>query len=211
MKQYRRRRRFKRKPIALQPHSFCERVEETIALNNANIDNNGNLNTTHVRTFKMNDMTQYTYYKAIFEEYQLNKIVVTFNYSPSLSFITDAGALRPINACLPLLYFKVDHNDDTPNTITEMKQSMKTRTKKLKDNETFSIQLKPAYFDKIEENDLTGVTKPEWGKWINADFGSIEHYGLKLQVLTAGIGNDTMNLGSIHIEYKYYFRMKCNE
>lgn len=203
--------RYRRKPLALKPHNFVERFEENISLVTPIINSSGNLTNTISKKFSFDMITQHPQYADLFDEYKINKIVATFRWSPSAYNYVSTTAAYSSNMS-PLLFFKVDHNDDSADSLTELKKSMKTKYKMLKYDEPFTIQLKPASQILVDAN-IGNTFTPQWNRWITTSVCDVNHLGLKLQVqVPTDVGSSSnYNMGRIDIEYKMYFTLKCNE
>lgn len=204
----RRRRKLRiRKPLALKQHNFVER--KTLDLTMV-VDTEASA-TGIFHTFTLDELNNHTNYKDLFEYYRINKSVVTFRYK-SVANASSAGSSHgfPVNELNPLLYFKVDHNDITADSLTTMRQSMKTRTKQLENNESeFSIVLKPAVQAEAYKSSVATTYVPKWGQWLSTNDGSVPHYGLKAYAI--GYRSATFNPGNIQVEIKTYFSCKNNE
>ena len=201
----------KKKPLALQPHNFCERFEENIRLIKPTINTSGNLAITSTKKFSFDMIPQHASYAELFDEYKINKVVATFRWSPSQYVAVNSTSAFSSNLS-PLLFFKVDHNDDAAQSLTELKKSMKTHYKMLKYDEPFTIQLKPASQVLVDAN-IGNTYTPKWDRWITTGVLDVNHLGLKLQVqVPTDVGASTnYDMGRIDVEYKMYFTMKCNE
>lgn len=199
------------KPLALKPHNFCERFEESIRLTQGTINTSGNLATTSTKKFSFDMIPQHASYAELFDEYRINKVVATFKWSPSRYVYVNSTQAYSSNLS-PELWFKVDHNDDVAQSLTELKKSMKTHSKRLKYDEPFSIQLKPASQILVDAN-IGNTFTPKWNRYITTQVLDVNHLGLKLQVqVPEEVGASTSyDMGRITIEYKMYFTMKCNE
>lgn len=206
-----RKRRGKSKPLALKAHNFCERFEEVIPLTHDLINSAGNLTTTMTKKFSFDMIPQHAVYADLFDEYRIDKVVATFRWSPS-TYVYVASTAAYSSNLSPLLYFKVDHNDDTADSLAKMKESMKTHTKNLKYDEPFTISLRPASQTLVDAN-IGNTFTPTWKRWITTSVLDVEHLGLKCQVQVptdAGTSNN-YNMGKISVEYKVYFTVKSNE
>lgn len=199
------------KPIALKPHSFCERFEENIRLTTPIVNAAGNLAVTSTKKFSFDMIPQHASYAELFDEYKINKVVATFRWSPSQYVAVNSTAAYSSNLS-PLLFFKVDHNDDAAQPLADLKKSMKTHYKMLKYDEPFTIQLRPASQVLVDAN-IGNTFTPKWNRYITTQVLDVNHLGLKLQVqVPTDVGASTnYDMGRIDIEYKMYFTMKCNE
>lgn len=204
-------------PLALKQHQFCERALGGIIT----IGNEAGPAAAPywTKTFKFKDIPQCDAYSNIFEQYRLDKVVVTFRYKGiAAPAAQSAGANMGINELNPLLYFKVDHNDVNANTLAYMKMSTKTKTHKFTNNNPeFSISLKPAS-QTLLVRQLTPTTLatnvPAWKQWIDADGiagpgSDVEHFGLKCYCV--GYTDANFKPGTLDVSYKYYISMKSNE
>lgn len=199
----RRPRRRRRVPLALKQHAFVERaeVEHQLVINTeANA-------TGHFETFSLSKMKQQSSYADIFEFYRIDKIVATFRYKMNSRASASYNVQNEVN---PLLFFKVDHNDITADTLAVMKESMKTKEKQLSnDKPEFSIVLKPAIQTEMYRSSVTTAYSPKWGQWIPTNDPTVPHYGLKAYAI--GYKDSNFDPGSISVTYKYYVSFKNNE
>lgn len=202
------RRRKRRKPLALKQHAFCERAEASHNL--AIGEETGSFAAVgHFQTFSLSKMRNAAEYAAIFEQYRIDKVVVTFRYKGGKAGVaTNPG--NSWNEVNPLLYFKVDHDDANTQTLDVLKDSMKTRTHMFtNDKPEFSIQLRPACLVEILKSGSTTVNSPKWGVWLNTTDEAVLHNGLKC--FAVGYKSGSYDPGSLSISYKYYVSFKNNE
>lgn len=199
------------KPLALKQHNFCERFEENIRLTTPIVNAAGNLTSTVSKMFSFDMIAQHSQYADLFDEYRIDKVVATFRWSPANYVLVNSTAAYSTNLS-PLLYFKVDHNDSSADSMATLKKSMKTHTKNLKYDEPFTIQLRPASQTLVDAN-IGNTFTPTWKRWITTKVLDVNHLGLKLQVqVPLDVGSSAnYDMGAIQIEYKMYFTMKCNE
>ena len=200
-----------RRALALKPHNFVERntLENEILVAQTEGSAVGLF-----RTFSLNDIRQVASYSGIFVYYKIDKIVVTFRYKTggvSAALNPNGTSLASLtNEINPMLIFKVDHNDVTSQTISEMKDSMKTRKKVLSnDKPEFSIVLKPALQQEIYKSAVTTAYAPKWGQWLPMADVTAPHYGLKAYAVGSTYANADM--GKILVTYKTYFSCKNND
>lgn len=199
------------KPLALQPHNFVERCaaqELKVANESAAVG--------LFRNFSLSQCSQVAHYQALFEYYKINKVVVEFRYkgaeTPAYTTIDGTGTQNNeiINEINPVLYFKVDHNDVTADSLATMKESLRTREHQLTNSKpNFTITLKPAIQAEAYKTSITTGYMPKWGQWLSTSDDVIPHYGLKVYAV-AGAGNSP-NMGKIEVQTKIYFSAKCNE
>lgn len=201
-------RRKVRKPLALKPHSFVERLpSDTITINNEASA------VGLFKTYSLDLVPQAAQYKQLFEYYTLNKVVVEFRYKSlgGVANLDQTVANRvPFNEQCPILYFKVDHNDITADTLATMKQSMKTHEHQFSNNKpNFTIQLKPAVQAEAYKSSVTTTYIPKWGQQLSTADGTVPHYGLKAYAVAAT--DSAVSSGQIEVTHKLYFTLKNNE
>lgn len=201
-----RRRKFRRKkPLALQRHSFVERKTTDLVMN---VDNESSA-VGMFKSFNLNEMNNAAQYKELFEYYRIDKVVVTFKYK-AYSYANAVSALTGVNEVNPILFFKKDHNDVSADSITVMKESMKTKEVQLTNNRpNFSIVLKPAVQAEAYHSPVSSTYVPKWGQWLSTDDGSVPHYGLKAYAI--GFKSGSIDPGQIQVSFKYYVSFKNNE
>jgi len=202
----RRRRTFRRKPLALKQHAFVERavLEKDLVVNTEAAASG------IFETFTLTKMKQQAEYCTLFEFYRIDKIVATFRYKGGNAQIAiDNGFVT--NEVNPLLYFKIDHNDSTADSLATLKDSMKTKTHMFSNNKPeFSIQLKPAIQSEMYKSSVTTAYTPKWGQWIPTVDPAVPHYALKMYAIAFKSGS-TYVPGSIAVSFKYYVSFKNNE
>lgn len=196
-----------KKRLALQPHNFVEKVEQTISLNNTTLDSNGELSTGYGRYFSLDDIPQVASYKELFDSFIIRKVVAEIRYDYTYSIINDTNANRPVNPIYPILLIKNDHNDVAPNSYAAMLESEKTRQVQMKPGKKISHVLKPAVQVEAYKTALASAYQPKWNCELRSADSATPHYGLKIQVKTAP-ANANVDLGKLNITYKVYFTMK---
>lgn len=201
-----------KKPLALKTKTFVERTSEIKFLNI------GTPATAvgQLLTFSMNDIAQVGNYIELFDEYRLDKAVVTFRYkgngNPAITELPTG--YHPVNEINPVLYFKVDHNDKTMDTLTELRESSKTRTHQFTNSKPeFSVVLKPAALVNVNNIDgALGISyRPKWKLWLPSEENAIDHYGVKCYAIADGPGGGGSDSGQLEITAKIYFSMKNND
>lgn len=197
--------RRRRKPLALKQHAFCERAvsEREIVINTEAAA------TGIYESFTLTKMRQQANYAALFEFYRIDKVVATFRYKGGTAQIAVDNDYTT-NEVNPLLYFKVDHNDISSDSLDTMKDSLKTKTHMFtNDKPEFSIQLKPAIQMEMYKSSVTTAYTPKWGQWIPTNDPTVPHYGLKM--FGIAFKSTSYNPGTISVSFKYYVSFKNNE
>lgn len=203
-----RRRRMNKKPLALKTHNFVERSSVTTTLQ---IGPEATA-TGMIKEFSLNEIAQNGNYINLFEEYKIDKVVANFRYKSVGQYAYETGSAINMNEINPVLYFKVDHNDENLESLAELKKSAKCREFQFTNNKpNFDVVLKPACL--IDCNNIHGALgiahRPRWGLWLPTDENAISFYGLKAYCVASASGAHVP--GSLEVTYKIYFSMKNND
>lgn len=204
----------RKKPLALKTHTFVERTlsEDFMNVKAAPATTDG----LH-KSWALSELRQATHYRNIFEQYKINKVIVTFRYK-GVGTAAGASTTRP-NEINPILYIKRDHNDDqlasggNLEDLNELKDSSKTIEVQLTNNRpNFTMTVKPAIL--MEDGVYSGSAGvqhvPVWNKYIDVREQNVNYYGLKAYAVGQG-SSSSDSLGKIEVSYKVYFSCKNNE
>lgn len=199
----------KKKTLALAPHSFVERVQDTDVITVGSSGQAVGL----FRSFNLLDVYNTAQYQQIFEYYKIVKVVATFRYmgeevGPTV-FNTD-GVQQRLGELRPTIYFQIDHDDVNATPLADLKASARTKTVMLSASRPeFSISFKPAILNELYRGSISTEYTPVWNTYLSTERGSdIPHRGLKAYAI--GNGNAMSGQGQIHVSYKIYFTCKNN-
>jgi len=181
-------RRFKNKKSRVRvqgAHTFSRRtLMDTITI--SDVIKSENL----VYTF--DQLVGYTEFSALFENYRISKIVVTFQLinNPDARY-TPAAATDNVANWYPKLWYTVDHDGGSDETLTTMKERQGIRCAILQPNKTIRVAFKPMCRTLTYKTSTTEGFAPRNIKLDMADV-NVPHYGLLYLVDTNGINpNDT--------------------
>lgn len=197
-----------RKPLALKHHNFTERVieEYNLPVNGAGL----------FQSFSIDSIYNSVSYLKLFEYYKINKVIVTLRYKAALqvrqdSVVTSSPGTQSVNEVNPIVYFKIDHNDVTADTLDTMKASTRTREVQFRnDRPKIDIVLKPAILNESYKSAVASTYVPKWGQWLTTADPSVPHYGIKMYATGPAAASST-SYGSILVTKQMYFTMKNNE
>lgn len=196
----------RRTPLALKQHNFVESLQSDTIIN---IDTEAN-STMVGRAFGLNQIAQAAAYKDLFEYYRIDKVVATFRYKGTAAPATTGSGLPRMNEVNPVIFFKVDHDDISSQSVAVMRQSAKTREHQLSnDKPEFTITFKPAVQVEIYKTTLSSAYGPKWGTWLRCDDDNVPHYGLKMHVCAYKTAD--FDPGQVIVSYKMYVSFKNNE
>jgi len=210
------------KSLALQTHTFCERLKNVqIDLNGTQLDVNGHLTITSGQSFSFAQLPQVASYSKLFYQFRILKIIAEISWAgvgtaAPQQDITIVGqptyAIVLNDTSAPTLLVNRNHTGINL-TYAEMDSSCKTKRIRLNAGKTHTISLKPSCQDQMQGVGTTTVNVPQYNQWFISDqvnAQTVPHYGLNYQVDTYNAGTGT-NMGSILIKYKMYFQCKGNE
>ena len=192
-------------PIPRQEHVFTERViqEYNLPVNGAGL----------FQTFQFADMYNNVSYSKLFEYYKINKVIITLRYkadlNPRLDVVTTSqpGTTAP-NEANPIIWFKVDHNDVTADSLDTLKSSSRTKEIQFTNNRPkIEIVLKPAVLSESYKSAVASTYVPKWGQWLTTQDTTVPHYGIKMYAT----GPAAQTYGGIVMTKQYYFTCKNNE
>jgi len=190
----------KRRNIRVQGfHAFSRsRLMETIECNDA--VESANL----VYTFA--DMVAYDEFAALFENYRITRIRVTFqlinNPNHTLA-LNNAGVNTPTN-WFPKLWYTVDHDGGSSETLSSMKERQNIKCRILEPNKHIVVSFKPMCRSLSYKTSTTEGFSPKNIRLDMADT-NVPHYGLLYLVDTNGINPSDTYPFSIAMETKYFF------
>lgn len=202
--------KYKKRVIALQPHTFVERATSD------NLDVAPEIQAVGLfKKFKLSDIPQSSDYTAIFEDYKLTKIIVKLRYKSigqqaRVIQLDSPDKIVPVNEVNPVLYYKIDHNDADTDTIDQLKRSVHTKEHQFtNDKPNFTIVIKPSVLTETThiKGSLGIAYRPSWNQWLPVSEVDIEHFGLKMYAV-GNSGGGTSYCGSLEVQYQYYFTMK---
>lgn len=154
-------------------------------------------------------MVGYSEFSALFENYRITKISVTFQLINNVTSLQYPGAPTLLGngqpTCwYPKLWYTVDHDGGGSENITTMKERQGVKCRILQPNKTIKVSFKPMCRTLTYKTATTEGFAPRNIKLDMADT-NVPHYGLLYLVDTNGIDpNDTYPF-KIAMETKFYF------
>lgn len=202
---YRRRRSFRRSRASNQVHTFKIR-KSTTAINSSNTS--GTL--TRDWVFKINDITNYTDYQGMYDQFRLNRVKVEFR------IVQQPGAYTATTA-LPILYYMVDKTGcaNALAGISNLLEYPQTKVIYFNDRKMYhKVYFRPGTLIGMLNKDTTtnpptisiGGDAKSGPKWFDFENSlGIPHYGMKTAIVGAGLG---VNVPQIDCWITYYFQCR---
>lgn len=155
-------------------------------------------------TFLLSNVSQYTEFTTLFDQYKINCIVLKATWhqsaeSPGVS----------VNYPTPIMHYVVDYTDATaPLTVAELAQYQNYKQINLSRAGSWSVKIYPRVQKMVYTSAVATGYAP--GKsWINTTDYGVPHYGFKFLVDgTAAGGGGTHALGQLQFQVKYYMQFK---
>ena len=152
-------------------------------------------------TFQLEDIINVSDFTNLFDQFKINKVVLTLRWSPRANTYTSTNTYASTGVYNPVLYYYTDHDDDDPVAEqADMLEVQRHKSRRILPSRPIYITVKPAVQAMAYQTALTTAYGPKWGMKLNMDDVSAPHYGLKMGVNKLGV-----DLGSITIDVKYYF------
>jgi len=193
-----RRRRTKRTIRVQSAHTFSRRkLMDTITVNDVILSDN--------LVYTFDQIVGYSEFSALFENYQITKISVTFQLinNPDARF-TAGSAIDQVANWYPKIWYTVDHDGGADETLATMKERQGIKCRILKPDEFIKVSFTPMCRTLTYKTATTEGFAPRNIKLDMADT-NVPHYGLLYLIDTNGINpNDTYPF-KIAMETKFNF------
>jgi len=164
--------------------------------------------------YKFTDMVGYEEFSALFENYRITKIKVTFQlinnpdsaaYTNSDAWVNQSGgSARPLTNWFPKMWYTVDHDGGGDETLATMKERQGVKCRILKPDSTITVSFKPMCRTLTYKTSTTEGFAPKNIKLDMADV-TVPHYGLLYLIDTNGVDPDDTYPFKIAMETKFYF------
>jgi len=108
----------------------------------------------------------------------------------------------------PKLWYCADYDDNTAETLSELKERAKTKCVVLRPNKIIKIVVKPAVTVQTYRTATSTGYAPTWNQWIDMANRDVPHYGLKFVVDCCGQDPLDTYPFKLEIDRQYYFTCK---
>lgn len=126
---------------------------------------------TAAYTFSLDQVRNYAELVALFDRYKINHVQLKFFLR------VDPSSQTAGTAYYPRMWWLPDYDDNTPNTIDQMREHSKVKTAILRPNRPVVVNIKPCPLTLLYNGATSGYS-PQWGKWLDAGY-NVPHYCLK--------------------------------
>lgn len=169
-----------KRPIYTRPHKQLRRqlipkiynFKRTVDLGNINASSAADV--LGVMFFKLNDMSGYTEFTSLFDQYKIYKVKV--QWFPLQTQATVGAA----SAVTPFILTAVDYDDKVaPASGSVLLEYANMRTHSFFKNFAITLRPKPQLTAITQTGGATGVALAPNNVWLDAASSSVEHYGFK--------------------------------
>jgi len=145
-------------------------------------------------SFTFDDISGYTDYSNLYDRYMITGVQLRIRLvnNPNATLGLNNLAAAPSTTVnwnatnwFPRLYYIKDYDDDTAETVANLKERAKTKMIILKPNVYYKIFIKPAVLMQTYRTSTTTGYSPKWGNWIDMAQTNVPHYGFKYALDTS--------------------------
>jgi len=165
------------------------------ATNTVNLLQQGGSNSFYAIGFQLNQLDQYTTYQALFDEYRLDRVEITF----FPAYRANSVALAP-TSLIPLIYIVSDYDDSVlPTTISQLREYESCVIRD--DSRAFTISIVPRTNISLASGATSGQS-PSANLWVDMTQSNVPFYGIKIGIQGAPSG--TTSLQEWQMSPRYY-------
>lgn len=149
-------------------------------------------------------------FAALYDRYMLTRVVLRIRILNNPDAPTRINYNQPWSATnwYPRLFSCPDYDDNTAETVTQLKERAKTSFRVLKPNSYLKYVIKPAVSVQTYRTALAAGYAPKWNQWIDMNQTDVPHYGMKFAMDCSGLDPEDANPFKLEIERTYYFKCK---
>lgn len=189
----------------MAPHYFKRTVDNSITVYNSpdlvHKTNYGN------SAFKLSILPAYTEITALFDQYRITGVKMTFIYAQNSANVTDVNATY--GSVLPIIGIVNDYDDNNALTgISEYEQYSTYKERRL--DKPFSVFFRPKLATAVYSNAaFSGYAQDTSRLWVDAGSPSAEYYGCKWFIdPILYTGNNAIAIGKLRVKCDIYFQAR---
>lgn len=177
--------------------SVCLRTQDTIVSNN-------NLSEQYeTYRFALSACLNYTAYTAMWDQYMIQKVVVTWKPIRTQMVVTQNEAVAPATFTnIPSVVYARDHDDLSPVTFADTKvrygavEKLATRG--------HAMKIYPATLSEVYKSAISTGYAPKFKTWLDCADSTIPHYGVRLAMEQA----EPLGQYALECKTRVYVRFK---
>lgn len=189
-------------------HSFKRYASATAF---ALMRSNTNTEATYSMNFKLSDLPNYAEFTALFDQYRLRTVVVTFRAKQSQGVLMPYDASGPSDQLIiPTVWAAKDYDDDAATSVAALKEY--TGAKNWPATRDHTIVVHPKMTPLVHDGVTPGYSAANPSQWIDCAYPDVPHYGLKATIDLDGLAPvaDESTVPHFYIERQilYYIDFK---
>lgn len=143
--------------------------------------------------FDLKTLSQYTDLTAICDRYKILGATIKISYNSNTAWGSAAGLTGQgyaQAACMPLVNYIQDYDDDAVLDCTSVRAKMGLKQRVFKGgNSQVVIKVAPRPAPNVFNGDAAAYAVPSRSQWINAGYTSVPHYGIKGYLQNVPLGS----------------------
>lgn len=200
-----RRPRVSRKRVSLDYHEFA-RYGDAFPFTSPNVSD------SVAYTFQVSDVLSIAEFGALFDSYKIKKVVINIqlvnNPNSTIQPANTPAATSNSENFYPKLWYIRDYDDNTTETLLQMKERAGVKYRVMRPNSVLKIVLKPKVQIQAYKTAVSSGYIPKGNQWLDMGDTTIPHYGLKL--CSDNLGLDPLSTAGFRyrIDVRYHMAFK---
>jgi hypothetical protein len=165
-------------------------------------------------TFSLGDTLGASEFDVLYDRFMLTVVVIKVRLVTNpdstwgLNGATGSVDTRQGTNWFPRLFYCKDYDDNSAETLAQLRERAKTKMVVLKPNMYHKIVVRPAALVQTYYTALGSGYAPKWKQWIDMAQKDLPHYGLKYNVDCSGLNPTDTQPFKIEFEKQYFFKCK---
>lgn len=160
--------------------------------------------------FKLEDVKGEADFADLYDRYMLTTVVLRFKLvtNPDSTRTQFSNQDWQTTNWFPKLWYCPDYDDNSSETLAQLKERSQTKCKVLRPNKIIKIAIKPAVTIQTYRTATSTGYAPKWKQWIDMANRDVPHYGMKFVVDCCGQDPLDTYPFKLEIDRQYYFTCK---
>jgi hypothetical protein len=212
---YRRKFTAKRRPRIPEKHRFKREYapDELVCNGGGGLDTVINLYKWEIAgsfTFSLDQVTDYTSFTQLFDQYKITGVKVTFTPGWSSNNLGAAPMSASNDSFTPLeMAWVIDLDDSTSTVFTDIQKVPRSHYHMFKGNEPVSFFIRPRALNQVYESSVStgyGLNAP--GEWLDCNDPTIPHYAVKYAFRTDSTSSTPSLFPFCRVRMMYYLEFQ---